>query len=318
MDREYAELIVLLMKTVVITVWVAPLLLMIFIATRRKWWWQVRAVLLLVLAGSYTALLIVPAYQYRTVEKPAREKAEAEAAAFAKEARAYFHKKCAEDSGRFIYKTVTEPQESVVMMKPRKEATPKELRDQFWMGDPYGATAYLTDIPELTGLLKQTSKTANGNVLPLLSFVETHDLDHPDQLWRYYPTDYQHPDDTCPLGEKWFKCKPAESLQSRYGFTWDDLSTREDRYYWVAKSRLQIIDLQTKEVIAERIGYVIEGGFGSTAGYGSSRRPWKATEGGGSSNGRYWNVNYCPPRRLDSDTDWIRAVLNNLPSFDEK
>jgi len=299
------------MNLIVIAVWGVPLLLMVFIATRKKWRGQVRAVLLLLLAGGYMFLLVVPAYKFH--EK--KDKAQAEAATFREEAYAYFHKKCAEDSGRFIYKTVTEPQESVYMMKPRKKPTYQELRDQFWMGDPYGATTYVTDMPERVGLLDKKEKTAEGGELPLFSFVEIHDLDHPDQLWRYYPTDHRNPDNTCPRGEKWFRCEAAESIQSRYGFTWDDLSTGEDRNYWVAKSRLQIIDLQTKEVIAERVGYVIEEGFGSVDVYRNGT-PWLDTDSQNPDKNN-WKRNFCPPRRQYSDAVWIRSSLNNLP-FSEK
>jgi len=300
----FVDLFVAFWNAIVIVVWVVPLLLIVFIATRKRWWRPIRAVLVLLIAGGYIAVVVAPVGMDYLKKK--------ERAAFAKEAYAYFHKKCAEDSGRFIYKTVTEPQESVYMMKPRKKPTSEELRNQFWMGDPYGATAYLMDLPELPGLLgHKRENTVNENRLPMLSFVETHDLDDPDKLWRYYPIEKGGRSDTCPRGEIWKRCEAAESIQSRYGFTWDDLSTREDRHYWVAKSRLQIIDLQTQEVIAERIGYVIEGGFGFANPYGHDRNPWKDTEGGGSSRGHNWNVNFCPPRGLTSDSEWLRSVLTN-------
>ena len=318
MDRYYAELIVSIWNTYIIALWGVPLLLMIFIATRRKWRWQERGAVLLLLASAYVFLLVIPGIkesEEKKMAKAVREAQEAKAAAFAKEARAYFHKKCAEDSGRFIYKTVTEPQESVYMMKPRKKPTTKELADQFWMGDPYGGATIAFEMPELSGLLQtKAKKTPESDEFPLFSFVETHDLDQPDQLWRYYPTPIK--DGGCPRGRQWYRCEPAKSIQSRYGFTWDDLSTREDRHYWVAKSRLQIVDLQTKEVVAERIGYVIESGFGHIE-YGGATLPWQDTKGGGSFDGHNWNVNFCPPRRHSSDTRWIWSVLNNLP-FNEK
>jgi len=294
----------------VIALLASPLLLVIFIAMRKEWRWQVRAVLALLLAGGYTFQVGLPAYRLYVMEsqQEATEKTyKAERTAYREEAYAYFHKKCAEDSGRFIYKTVTEPQESVYMMKPRKKPTSEELRNQFWMGDPY-AGVYIVEMRELSGLLKRKLKTTEGEA-PLLSFVETHDLANPERLWRYYPTDYSNPSDTCPRGEKYFKCEAAESIQSRYGFTWDDLSTREDRHYWVAKSRLQIIDLQTQEVIAERIGYFIEKGFGFVNTYGHERNPWQDTHSSS------LDSNFCPSKRSTSDEDWIRSVLSNLPFY---
>lgn len=50
----------------------------------------------------------------------------------------------------------------------------------------------------------------------------------------------------------------------RYGVTYDDISTREDREYWIAGSSLRVIDLLTNEVMAERIGYMMDPGQGAT------------------------------------------------------
>jgi hypothetical protein len=57
----------------------------------------------------------------------------------------------------------------------------------------------------------------------------------------------------------------------RYGVTYDDISTHEEREYWIAGSSLKVIDLQTNEVIAERIGYMVDWAQGSQAG---QRSPW--------------------------------------------
>lgn len=63
----------------------------------------------------------------------------------------------------------------------------------------------------------------------------------------------------------------ATGPQPRYGVTYDDISTREDRDYWIAGSSLKVIDLKTNEVMAERIGYMMDRGQGSNAG---GRSPW--------------------------------------------
>jgi len=57
----------------------------------------------------------------------------------------------------------------------------------------------------------------------------------------------------------------------RYGITYDDISTREEREYWIAGSSLRVIDLKTQEVMAERIGYMMDRAQGSGAG---GRSPW--------------------------------------------
>lgn len=66
---------------------------------------------------------------------------------------------------------------------------------------------------------------------------------------------------------------PTTEPVPRYGVTYDDLSTYEQRTLWIAGSSLRIVDLQTNEVIAERIGYLVDPARGSLAG---ARSPWLA------------------------------------------
>lgn len=67
-----------------------------------------------------------------------------------------------------------------------------------------------------------------------------------------------------------FRSEIAES-SARYGVTYSDLSTPEQKKVWIAGSSLQIIDLESNELIAERVGYMIDGGQGSK---NSGRNPW--------------------------------------------
>jgi hypothetical protein len=64
---------------------------------------------------------------------------------------------------------------------------------------------------------------------------------------------------------------PASGALPRYGVTYDDISTREEREYWIAGSSLKVVDLQTNEVIAERIGYMVDWAQGNSSG---GRSPW--------------------------------------------
>lgn len=52
----------------------------------------------------------------------------------------------------------------------------------------------------------------------------------------------------------------APNPPPRYAVTYDDISTREERDYWIAGSSLKVIDLKTNEVMAERIGYMMDRG----------------------------------------------------------
>ncbi len=65
--------------------------------------------------------------------------------------------------------------------------------------------------------------------------------------------------------------EPAPGPAPRYGVTYNDITTPEERSYWIAGSSLQVIDLQTNEVIAERIGYMVDFAQGATPG---GRQPW--------------------------------------------
>jgi hypothetical protein len=62
------------------------------------------------------------------------------------------------------------------------------------------------------------------------------------------------------------------SRTARYGVEWANISTAEDAKYWIAGTRLRVIDLETQEILAERIGYVFDKGQGSTRG---ERDPWQ-------------------------------------------
>jgi hypothetical protein len=83
---------------------------------------------------------------------------------------------------------------------------------------------------------------------------------------------------------------PAPGKPPRYGVTYDDISTHEEREYWIAGSSLKVIDLETNEVIGERIGYMMDWAQGSGAG---QRSPWL-----------YAADNACP----DFNKDRLRRV----------
>jgi hypothetical protein len=63
---------------------------------------------------------------------------------------------------------------------------------------------------------------------------------------------------------------PTSSLP-RYGVSYEDISSRNDRDHWIAGSRLFVVDTATGAVLAERIGWMFDNAMGSTGGY---RQPW--------------------------------------------
>jgi hypothetical protein len=287
--------------------------LTIFLARRMTWPWWVRGVCIGTIAAFFVLKVFLPLQRYEQTRWK-DEQLRAEQRAYEQKAYTYFHEQCAKDSGRFVYKPVETPQESVYIMKPRRRASPEDVKNQFWMGDPYmGGDYYKFSEPkESDPPIELIAYIGSGNrysdekdtIPPYLSFVEMLDLDNPNQLWRYTYEPTGHMKEV--LGNQYPEKKltrvPIDAIQSRYGFTWEDLSTPEGRQYWVAKSRLQIIDLQTHEVIAERIGYLIEGrSFGM----------WNKTFGG--DYGWKGKKFFCPSRPYSGDEAWIRSVLLNVP-----
>ena len=177
---------------------------------------------------------------------------------------AQFEKRCKEDA-RVTIKRVIENVDGVFIMKPRKVAT-SELQDQFWMGDPYGYTMQEAERPQT--LLYDDLNDSRGRpritALSGYKFVELPNLISGKIGSRPYI--------------RWTGAEPSsrgyarevdtevDQLASRYGFDWDDISTPEDRTYWIAGGRTRVIDLQTKEVIAERVGYLVDPMQGGASG----------------------------------------------------
>lgn len=185
--------------------------------------------------------------------------------AYAKEAWAYFKKLCDEKSGEKIYKTYSGVK-SVLVIKPLPPATEEDLYDQYWYGDPYSNATPWSERGEqgalrLTGLFKGTKGEQAG-----FEFVE-YPADNAGNFYYILQRLEQYP----------YKSRRGTAQStSRFGVSWEDISTPEHRKFWIAASQLRIIDLSDKSIVAERMGYFIESGFGSGAG---GRRPWLTSRG---------------------------------------
>lgn len=164
---------------------------------------------------------------------------------------------CSKYGGDKIYKTVDNV-EGVFQMKARNPESDKELRDQFGMVDPWGRRQGDSDIDDY--LLSGQRLSSNAGYI----FVEnqpSHLQDGPPYR-RFYlkPTGKK-------IGDKYPWAKNPENpeleivemqttkLASRYAYFIEDLTTREMREHWIGGGRIKIIDLQTKDVLAQRTGY---------------------------------------------------------------
>jgi len=211
--------------------------------------------------------------------------------AYAHEAWAYFKKKCDTEAGGKIYKTYTGVK-SVLVVKPLPPATEKDLYDQFWYGDPYTNATPVADrgISAARRLAADWRHRTGNGVQRGLDFVEIKN-DSGEGYTRIYRAESN---DKLPVKEQ------IEKPISRFGVAWEDISTSGDRKYWVAGSRFRVIDLADKSVVAERIGYLIEAGFGSTSG---QRRPWLTARGIGP------NGQSCPAAHDATDQWFITSVF---------
>jgi hypothetical protein len=201
-------------------------------------------------------------------------------------ARAMFQERC-KKAGEFIHRTV-ENVEGVYLLKVRATTN---FEDQFKLDDPYGHDStndeYLLNF--LRGFHHQRSTTAEPGFPPRVGYLYIEAQD-PEDGKRYRYTGgvkaVRKKDVTAPaiqfelrrnsnydlnIYEFVLDKTPASGLAPRYGVTYDDISTREEREYWIAGSSLKVIDLHTNEVIAERIGYMVDWAQGSNTG---GRSPW--------------------------------------------
>ena len=224
----------------------------------------------IIVAGVLGVLLLFPGRQI--VESIQRESAAQTRRA---EAKKRFQEHC-KKAGEFIYKTADNV-EGILLMKVRPEG--HNFGEQFMMDDPYGADSE-GDQYLMSFLMGRNSKGslnwkdqsgANG-----YRYVDVIDLTD-GKRYRY----------TGRIDQPWVRDKRygewvrkfvldktlAPATFPRYGITFDDISTREDRNYWIAGSSLRVIDLQTNEVMAERIGYMMDPGQGAT-GQGGSNPAW--------------------------------------------
>jgi hypothetical protein len=234
------------------------------------------------------ASAVVVAFGYLPVTKAVEQ---AKRDAYAREAWAYFKKKCDTESGERIYKTLTNVR-SVLITKPLPPATEKDLFDQYWYGDPYSDATPWNRRGEAQAVTLLRRMTLFNVDSMGLDFVEIQRKKGERYMFEHLSLDSSNRSRTVSK----ISTKPV----STFAVSWEDISTTDDRKYWVAGSRLRIQDMSSGAVVAERIGFFIEAGFGSTAG---QRRPWLTSRG---------KRTTCPPLRNGTFEDrlFILRVLN--------
>lgn len=207
-------------------------------------------------------------------------------------------------AGEKIHKTV-ENVEAIYLMKLR---TTTNFGNQFELDDPYGHDStdkeYILNF--LPGFYHQRNEPIVAGSPPRTGYAYVEAQDPKDgKRYRYTggmkvvgQKDVNHPniqralklDSNFDVNNYAFVLDkvPAPTSPPRFGVTYDDISTHEEREYWIAGSSLKVIDLQTNEVIAERVGYMVDLAQGSTAG---QRSPWLFAADN-ACPGFQWNPNF--------------------------
>jgi hypothetical protein len=190
-------------------------------------------------------------------------------------AEAMFQERC-KVAGEKIHRTA-ENVDGIFLMKVRPGDINRD--EQFKMDDPYGrdlgGEGYIETFVRGSYELMRPKNPRPGWPSRLgYRYVEAIDpkdgrryryTGRIDEPWKYdssYSTTYKRF-----VLDKISASDPAP----RYGVTYDDISTREEREVWIAGSSLKVVDLQTNEIMAERIGYMMDLGQGAT---GGGRAPW--------------------------------------------
>ena len=188
-------------------------------------------------------------------------------------AQAMFAERC-KTAGEKIYKTV-ENVDGVYLLKIRPTAV--NFGEQFRLDDPYGSDlggdGYILSF--LRGFhTPPTQLGAEKTSPPRAWYAEAID---PEDGQRYrYTGRIEEPWQTNKSYLKGFTRFVLDKVVApgaapRYGVTYDDISTREEREYWIAGISLKVVDLHTNEVIAERVGYMVDWAQGSRV-WGAA--PW--------------------------------------------
>lgn len=186
------------------------------------------------------------------------------------QSRQIFESHCGK-AGVHIYRTAKDVR-GVVLMKPRIEG---RADDQYGRYDPYGDILGAGDRYIQYFLAGKTissvpiGQKVEPSTVFAYEFVEIADASG-SGFYRYSTPVSKYR--SIEGGKVPLERTAIPSRTARYGITWEDLSTREDRDHWIAGSSLKIVDLDTNEVMAERIGYMYDPAQGSSANGGA---PWK-------------------------------------------
>lgn len=172
-------------------------------------------------------------------------------------------------AGEFIHRTV-EGVEGIYLINIRTAYNVNHgdgPGDQFKLSDPYGKDSsednYILNF--IQGYYYRTPETTPkiAGAPPRIGYRYVEAVDYKDGKLTRYTSRVEEPwqtDKSYLKGYTRFVLDrtPIAQRTARYGVKFEDISTREEREHWIAGSSLKVIDLETQEVIAERVGYMVD------------------------------------------------------------
>ena len=218
------------------------------------------------------------------------------------EAERRFQEHC-KTAGVRIYKTVSDV-EGVLLMK-RRTSESSTTRAQYAMVDPYGADIWDDGYAETMLWARSPTGRVRSTAYGRLGYQHAVLINQDGRGYTRYERTGARVRDIVEISRT-----PTTDLP-RYGVTFEDISSREDRDHWIAGGRLSVVDTMTGEILAERIGWMFDRGLGGNP---ALRSPWG-----------FARYNACPafptindgrPVQSGQTRDFVEQVL--LPSQEKR
>lgn len=190
-----------------------------------------------------------------------------------------FQHLCATQAGERIPWTV-DGVRGIVVMRPREEMREGDLhalrKDQFALDDPYSFDAgEVRDIAELYlydyEFIEFPARKADvaggvpaGSYVRMTRFRDGGYANKSTGISRecsnYYVARYQDASlpirPECMLETYSVKVESIAALSARYGYTWSEITTRDDREKWIGGGTVEIRDLHTGRTLATKTGFL--------------------------------------------------------------
>jgi hypothetical protein len=221
----------------------------------------------------------------------------------AQEARDYFKEQC-KKSGFFVYGKIEQPQASVIILLGKENDyfidNEIEKSPKFILLERERMRGRLLDVIDYKRSMESWYEREVGQLLwhednqSSFLFVELLRSNN-SGVTRFTPEtrkSHQH--------------LVTDTAQSRYGYAWKDVSTLEDLEHWVTRNQLKVIDMETNELVAERIAYMLDKYPGIKPSY--VREQMHKTY---SRLPRNADTVSCPANQIDSK--WIKSILLGIP-----